>query len=166
MIGTAIKPRSFNSFNFQDYIEYGSSRNGWMTSTLYKSWMTKLNQKMTKQNRKIILLVDNCPSHTQIPLSNVKIAFLSPNKTGLLQSLDLGVIRSFKCFFRKQQMLKMLTFINSGISVFDAYRSLTLKDVVLLIHFAWDKVIKDNYSMLETISDNNEYLLSRRGETC
>ena len=106
MIGTAIKPRSFNSFNFQDYIEYGSSRNGWMTSTLYKSWITKLNQKMTKQNRKILLLVDNCPSPTQIPLSNVKIVFLPPNTTGLLQPLDLGVIRSFKCFLENSKCSK------------------------------------------------------------
>ena len=34
-----------------------------MTSTIFEQWMKEFNTKMTKQNRNIILLLDNTPCH-------------------------------------------------------------------------------------------------------
>ncbi len=88
-----------------------------MNALLYKEWLRKLDDKMKLANRRILLLVDNCPSHIDIQLETVKIKFLPPNMTGILQPLDLGIIRSFKCNFRKLQIHKIIAKVDSCSSV-------------------------------------------------
>jgi hypothetical protein len=54
---------------------------------------------MRRQNRNILLLADNTPTHLMdetVLLSNIKVHFLPPNTTAHLQPLDAGIINSFK----------------------------------------------------------------------
>ena len=54
---------------------------------------------MKRQNRKILLLADNAPTHLlneSIQLPNINVHFLPPNTTDHLQPLDAGIINSFK----------------------------------------------------------------------
>jgi cystathionine beta-lyase family protein involved in aluminum resistance len=53
----------------------------WMTSSLFEEWLKMINSQFAKQNRKVLLFVDNCSSHTMIELSNIEICFLPPNST-------------------------------------------------------------------------------------
>ena len=59
---------------------------------------TLIYRKMRIGNRKILLLVDNAPTHNllDIELTNVTIHYLPPNTTAYLQPLDAGIIHSFK----------------------------------------------------------------------
>jgi len=53
-----------------------------MTGDIFMNWIKQLDLSFKKQNRKILLLVDNCPAHpTNIPLENIKLHFLPPNAT-------------------------------------------------------------------------------------
>jgi hypothetical protein len=80
-----------------------------MQVSVWRDYLNKLNQLMKRQNRKILLLADNAPTHLvdeTIQLSNVNVHFLPPNTTSHLQPLDAGIINSFKvksffsnCFF-------------------------------------------------------------------
>ena len=55
-----------------------------------------------KENRKVIIIVDNCPAHPIIEgLKAVELVFLSPNTTSKTQPMDQGVIRSLKVKYRK-----------------------------------------------------------------
>jgi hypothetical protein len=54
---------------------------------------------MIRQNRKILLLVDNAPTHAlyeTTQLTNITIKHLPPNTTAHLQPCDQGIINSFK----------------------------------------------------------------------
>ena len=54
---------------------------------------------MRRQNRNILLLVDNAPTHVLYEttnLTNIVIKYLSPNTTAHLQPCDQGIINSFK----------------------------------------------------------------------
>src|SRR6266542_3834371 len=55
---------------------------------------------MCSHHRKILLLVDNAPTHSkqyELPsFSNIKIYYLPPNTTLYLQPLDQEIINSFK----------------------------------------------------------------------
>ncbi len=86
------------------------------------------------------MILDNCLSHININLSNVELVFLPSNTTRYLQPLDLGIIRSFKCQYKKQQTIKVVSLINSGCTVLEAYKGITIKDVVVFIHYAWQNV--------------------------
>ena len=72
-----------------------------MDSTLFEEWVHELDVKFQKENRKIALIIDNCPAHpTIIDLSNVKLIFLPPNTTSVSQPKDQGVIKCLKAFYR------------------------------------------------------------------
>ena len=68
-----------------------------MNSEIFEEWVCKLEQKFCADDRKITLVIDNCPVHPSISnLTNVQIVFLPPNTTSILQTMDQGVIRSLK----------------------------------------------------------------------
>ena len=59
-------------------------------------WLINWNNELIKERKKILLVIDNAPSHRFLnDYSNIKIFFLPPNTTGTLQPMDQGVIRSF-----------------------------------------------------------------------
>jgi len=75
---------------------------------------------MRRQNRKILLLADNAPTHLldeTVQLSNINVRFLPPNTTAHLQPLDAGIINSFKV---KKQLLDffILNFITYNLKFF------------------------------------------------
>ena len=74
-----------------------------MNSTLFTDWLVTFNNRMKRNNRKILLFLDNAPCHmfTQ-DFSNIKVVFFPPNTTSKCQPLDQGVIKSFKCYYRQK----------------------------------------------------------------
>jgi hypothetical protein len=62
---------------------------------------------MRRQKRKIVLLINNAPSHKDtdnekvpILLTNVRVVRLQPNMTAHTQLMDGGIIASFKSNFQ------------------------------------------------------------------
>ncbi|GBO22088.1 Tigger transposable element-derived protein 4 [Araneus ventricosus] len=67
------------------------------------------DEELAKKKRKIVLLIDNCTAHIEPSnLQCIKVVFLPPNTTSVLQPMDQGVIRSLKCHYRKQFILRIL----------------------------------------------------------
>ncbi|XP_050038273.1 tigger transposable element-derived protein 6-like [Dermacentor andersoni] len=73
-----------------------------MTRELFSEWLLTVNEKMRKEGQNILMIVDNCLAHiVNIRLTNVRLEYLPPNCTSVLQPLDQGIIRSVKSPFRK-----------------------------------------------------------------
>jgi len=75
-----------------------------MQRSIFKHFLERLNSKMVRERRHIILLMDNAKCHgceNISSLSNVKVHFLPPNTTSHLQPLDQGIIYSLKAQYRK-----------------------------------------------------------------
>ena len=103
VIGKSLKPRCFNNVN-NIPVSYTANRKAWMTVQIFSNELTKWDLDLQRKHRKVLLLVDNCSAHPAIVpnLKNIKLAFLPPNATSILQPMDpQGVIRSFKCFYRR-----------------------------------------------------------------
>ena len=80
-------------------VEYYWNQKSWMQVSIWNDYIKKLDTKMRRQNRKIILLVDNAPTHALYEttrLTNITIQSLPPNTTAHLQPCDQGIINSFK----------------------------------------------------------------------
>jgi len=87
MIGKSKNPRAFRGIKNLP-IEYYSQKNSWINSSIYKNIIIKLNNKMKRLNKNIILFVDNCSTHIlDIDLSNIVIKFLPSNTTSVTQVL-------------------------------------------------------------------------------
>ena len=64
-----------------------------MNSKIWIDWLTRLDQRMKNEKRKIILLADNAPCHfSNDNMTNVKLHFLPPNTTSHIQPLDASSI--------------------------------------------------------------------------
>lgn len=104
-----------------------------MTSEIFSGWLRKWDEELQKEKRKILLTVDNCPSHPAVPnLKNIELHFLPANTTSVLQPMDQGIIKNLKVKFRQRLVLKMLDQPeNFKVSVLDA---------ILMISDSWDDV--------------------------
>ena len=62
-----------------------------------------LDRDLRAKDRKIVLLVFNCPAHPTIEgLTNIHLVFLPANTTSVFQPMDQGVIRSLKVLYQKR----------------------------------------------------------------
>ena len=88
IVGTSKTPRCFKNIK-QFPWQYRSQRKNWMTGDLFGKWMRKFDSSFRAQDRKVVLLIDNCPAHPEIKnLTNINLIFLPPNMTSVLQPMD------------------------------------------------------------------------------
>ena len=95
-----------------------------MTSDIMHSILTKFNAQMKAQGRNILLFIDGAgchPSNLTAPgrYSNIRIVFLPPNTTSVLQPLDLKISKSIivncyyvTCVHRLKLVLLLMTSSN------------------------------------------------------
>ena len=73
-----------------------------MTRALYEEWLKWFDRRI--HGRKVLLFVDNAPSHLSVTLRNVPAKYFPANTTSLSQPMDQGVIQAFKLKYRKRQL--------------------------------------------------------------
>lgn len=138
VIGRSAKPRCFRGWKNLP-TAYTGQRKAWMTSEIFESWVRDLDKRMTAQGRKIALLVDNCPGHPNVTgLNAVKLFFLPPKTTAVLQPMDAGIIWSLKCHFRKIVVERRIAAFDKG----EDYK-LSLIDGLIFLRSAWERVTKE-----------------------
>jgi len=93
-------PRAIKNINKKTLpVDYYWNQKSWMQVSIWNEYIKKLNARMRRQNRNILLLVDNAPTHALYEtthLTNITIKHLPPNTTAHLQPCDQGIINSFK----------------------------------------------------------------------
>ena len=74
-----------------------------MISERFTSWIIDLDKRFQCQNRNVALIIDNCPAHpdVQSQLKAIRLVFLPPNTTYVLQPCDQGIIKNLKIHYRK-----------------------------------------------------------------
>ena len=86
-------------------VYYFSNEKAWMRTEIMEDALRLLDCKVQLEHRKIILFLDNAPCHPetlQNNLKNIKLIFLLKRTSSQLQPLDAGIIRAFKCKYRKR----------------------------------------------------------------
>ena len=125
VIGKFKKPRCFKQFPIETYVKYVNSSRAWMTAAIFNKWLLEWDLELWKTRTKILLAIDNCPSHhVDIDLKSIEILFLPANLTATLQPLDQGVIKCFKSIFTNKKLSDIIEKVESGCNVFDSYKIL------------------------------------------
>ncbi|XP_056649105.1 tigger transposable element-derived protein 4-like [Diorhabda sublineata] len=102
LIGKSKSPRCFKGVKTLP-VNYQNNEKAWMTSIIFSDWLRNLNQEMKAQKRKILMFVDNCTAHNNMPeLSHIKLVYLPAYTTSKLQPMDQGIIDNFKIYYRKE----------------------------------------------------------------
>lgn len=88
VIGNSATPRCLRHIK-NPPIPYFSNKKAWMTGEVWTNILLQPEIKMKAQKRNIILFCDNARCHV-VPaqLQHIKVVFLPPNVTSLIQPLD------------------------------------------------------------------------------
>ena len=141
-IGKSQKPRSFRG-HLTLPTEYKANSKAWMTSEIFMEWLRKLDSKMSLQRRKIALLLDNCSAHPKnvSGLKSVRMFFLPPNCTSVLQPMDQGIIRCFKHHYKTAINKKNIEALDNGTEF-----KLSILEALREAQRAWAKVTPETIS--------------------
>ncbi len=119
-------------------VDFEANKKAWMTSDIFRRWLQKQNRFFARRQRKIAMVLDNCPAHPNIQdtLTHIKLVYLPPNTTSVTQPLDQGIIRNFKCYYRRYYVQHgLLKAMEKKEEV-----QWTVLDAIYGIHHAWMKV--------------------------
>ncbi|KAG0441759.1 Tigger transposable element-derived protein 6 [Dictyocoela muelleri] len=111
-----------------------------MTTKIFEKWIIRFNEKMLKENRKILLLLDNATCHSNKKFSNVELCFLPKNTTALIQPCDQGIIKSFKDSFTNLLTDQLISDIGSIESIDGCIKKTNILTVLCLTKIAWERV--------------------------
>ena len=151
VIGKSKQPWRFKNIRCLP-TPYDFSSKAWMASGNFESWLRKLDSKFRRQNRTVLLIVDNYPAHPIVNgLTNVKLAFLPPNATSKLQPMDQGIIRVLKVRYRK----KLLTRLIASVDGHNEFK-VSLLDALHFISWAWNDILP---AIGKTASRHLDFLL-------
>lgn len=110
MLYRSLNPRALKNQNKDDLpVFWRANKKAWVTSAIFCDWfrncfVSEVETYLKKKNLdfKAVLVLDNAPGHpreleTMHP--NIKVTFLPPNTTALLQPMDQGIIQAFKLYY-------------------------------------------------------------------
>ena len=133
---------------------YFVDSNAWMTTAIFTQLCTSIDAEMRRENRRVVLFLENTTCHNiNVPLTNVKLVFLPPNTTSLIQPLDQGIIRTFKCHYR--HFLSMMEAIEK-----DPRPREVAREVDVLRALQW---VKTAWSLVTPTTINNNYCFRKAG---
>uniref|UniRef100_A0A2S2PSY6 Tigger transposable element-derived protein 6 n=1 Tax=Schizaphis graminum TaxID=13262 RepID=A0A2S2PSY6_SCHGA len=113
VIGKSVKPRCFKNLDVSKLpVIWCANKKAWMTGSIMENWLIQFNNRLIRENRKIILFLDNASSHPKLNLSNLKLAWFPPNTTSLTQPMDQGIIYCVKIYYRRFLMQSLIANID------------------------------------------------------
>ncbi|UYV69654.1 hypothetical protein LAZ67_7000122 [Cordylochernes scorpioides] len=117
---------------------YEANKTAWMTALIFKKYLHYLDEYFGSENRKVLLILDNCPVH-HIPekLENIQVVILPPNATAKLQPMDMGIILDIKRKYGMRLIQRCLIDMEN-----DRETNITLLDSIELLNMSWNSVPK------------------------
>ena len=116
------------------------NKKAWVTAKVFDDWFEnsfihEVKGYLAKKNLtfKVLLILDNAPGHPSSLTEchpNVKVIFLPPNTTSLLQ----GVIATFKSYYTRRNFAHILSIMerDSALTVSDCWKSFNIFDVIVI----------------------------------
>ncbi len=108
IISKHLNPCCFKGIN-NDMLStrYHTNAKVWMTQNIFRLWLLDFDCRM--QGRQVLLLLDNCSGHIplekfakmNVVLHNTHDFYLLPNMTSAVQPCNVGIICTFKAYYRK-----------------------------------------------------------------
>ncbi|NWH66932.1 TIGD4 protein, partial [Geococcyx californianus] len=161
VIGKNESPLSFKDVKSLP-VDYEANDMAWMTSDVFEQWMHKLDDRFQAQQRRVVILVDSLPAHTEVEnLKSVKLVFSPPDSSSCVATKQ-GAIRSLKVRYRCCLIKRFIDCVEGNKEFM-----LTLPDAIEMLHLCWKNVVPETLAKsyneeglkLETKANSNDALV-------
>ncbi|XP_053568008.1 tigger transposable element-derived protein 1-like [Bombina bombina] len=156
LVHRSLNPRALRNVTkaFLPVIWRANSK-AWVTLALFEEWFLNhfipaVESYCLAKNIpfNILLLLDNALGHPTTlddMHPNVKVVFLPPNTTSLIQPMDQGVIASFKAYYLRRTFSQAVRATqNDEMTLRDFWRNYNIYDAIKNIADAWNEVKETN----------------------
>ena len=132
VVGKSKEPRAFAGLNIERDLPvfYYHSKKAWFNSAIFSNWFSnhfvpavRIYQeevlKISPDEVRAILILDNAPAHPSEDIlssedGKIKVLFMPPNTTSILQPMDQGVISAMKRHYIRRYLDEVLVVIEDG----------------------------------------------------
>ena len=114
-----------------------------MRTEIMVTILTRLNNRLKREDRHIILFLDNTPCHPPSltdMFSNIKVAFLPKNTTSRTQPQDAGIIKVWKIYYKRKLLRHIVSQVDEEHSASEIVKSVNLLMAVRWMVNAWNEV--------------------------
>lgn len=127
VIGKAAKPRCMKDCMRELPVLYYNTKNAWFNSAIFSDWFFKHfipevrhfqehTLHIPPEDVKALLLLDNAPAHPNAEKlvssdGKIRVMFLPPNTTSLIQPMDQGVIVSCKRYYQRKYIEEVMVIL-------------------------------------------------------
>uniref|UniRef100_A0A8C3MTL7 Uncharacterized protein n=1 Tax=Geospiza parvula TaxID=87175 RepID=A0A8C3MTL7_GEOPR len=134
IIGKSKSPHSFKDVKSLP-VDYEANDRACMTSGIFEQWMHKLDHRFQAQQRRVVILVDSLPAHTEVKnLKSVKLVFFPPDCSSCI-AMKERIIRSLKVKYRHCLIKRFVDCVESNKEFM-----LTLLDAIEMLYLCWREV--------------------------
>ena len=165
VVGKYRRPRCLKNVMDSLPLHYYHNRSAWFDREIFSSWFFDHaipeiykdqieRQKISHENVKALILIDNAPAHPSGEIlcskeGNIKVMFLPPNTTSVIQPMDQGVIECCKWFYLTKLMRECFVVIESeedrvedthGLRTLENLKNYNLCNALFNLADAWQQV--------------------------
>lgn len=99
LIGMSTNSRCFSGIKSLSCC-YCTQKHSWIVRGLFTKWVKEVDRKFSFQDRKIALIIGNCPAHPKVDdRKALELIFLPFNTTSKTQPMDQGIISSLTAYY-------------------------------------------------------------------
>lgn len=127
-------------------VYWEANKKAWMTAYVFENWFYKCfvpdaEKFLMEKNLafKVLLILDNASVHPENLIhSNVKVIFLPPNTTSLIQPLDQGAISTFKAYYIRKAFEIILEKLEGDDekTIVEAWKEFSIYDCVKMVELS------------------------------
>lgn len=157
-INKSKKPRCFKDIDMNRLpVTYYAQNKSWMDCKIFHDWFHNHFVPSVKKfcsergiEKKALLLLDNAPSHPsaetlQSDDDKIRVMFLPPNTTAVIQPMDQGVLDPCKRRYKRKLLAHIILENESqDKSVPEILKACNMKQVVYWIAAAWEEASSDS----------------------
>ncbi|XP_068735256.1 tigger transposable element-derived protein 6-like [Montipora capricornis] len=146
VIGTSVSPRCFKNLQSPSRpynCSYFANSKAWMNTEIMTTILSKLNRQLKRNDRHILLFMDNAPCHPQTlsgEFSNITVQFLPKNTTSKSQPLDAGIIANWKVLYRKRMLRYVCSQVDGEKNASEIVKSINVLMAIEWGRQAWNDV--------------------------
>ncbi|CAI5707780.1 unnamed protein product [Peronospora effusa] len=115
-------PKCFRKKTAEQHgLHYFSNNKAWMTGVIFSRWLQRLDFAMANQKRRILLFINDMPSHVvaHLDLTNVVVFILTPAVMQMLNPITSRVVTTFKKRYRRYHLRHAIDKAESKSAMFD-----------------------------------------------